>query len=1042
MTTHGHPSKWLPAHALGDLDEIRNLQVRQHLTHCERCSARVSRLQAILDLADGLARVQAEPSLQMASRKAIAQAAENQSGRRHTPFRPLVPRWEHFTAGTLAKVAVAALILIGAWVTLRVRLNRPDPGVNSTYVVSQNQDRPALEGGGGRQDLVPDSQQTQLQQALALYEQGRVAEFSALFEAGAVPTQLAVIDYLAALDEPSALALLADLAVRIDLALAVRQAAAHALEAAESLPAGSAVPNEPVVPGPGPVGAPRDIDNTAETLLGLMIIDAETGESVPEVECQIRQITKEESFRETLLTDARGRCTFNHQGRDYYRLSIRLFKPGYALKYLAWQGESLPLQQEVTLDKGVAIGGVVQTEEGQPIAGVTVSVVFRPPMPMARPQNYAYSLEGPPTTDEEGRWRYEHFPSDLQQVRIALSHPGYISVEPSGTLANLGQLVTEDFPSWMNSGIRVTGTVTNQAGEPIESASVLSVFSGGRSFRRIETLTDAKGVYSFEKWESGQTVLTVKAAGYAQDCLQVVVERASPDVHFMLKPEHTLDLTVVDPNGNPIAGALVEGRYWRNEFRGLLLKSIRVRQETDEQGLALLRTLPKDIIGYRISKEGYAGLWRFDMQGTTGAYKVTLRPEGRVSGRVYDRETEEPVEAFTCTAIDQGPRILGGEKDVPFSTPAPPPSVKVGEGQYELSFSYQTEGITLRVQADGYEPYESPTFHSDGSTAVHDIYLTPADTLAVTVYEPNGSPAVKTRVCMISRRALVRNGRVEPSRSHRAFETDHLGQFHLGPQGQAFKLLALSDRGFAEVKDTVLLANPVVSLQPWGRVEGFVYSGLEPVANASVSLSASAAARRREREEISVDWLYLATTDQQGYFKLDRVRPGSMRIRRRINTGQVTFQTIEALKAEVVGGQTVTLQIGGGGRKVTGRFVLPDALDPGILNHGTFETLLVATEGGPQQADALAVPPERVPNVVRVIDQQGLVIDDILPGRYVLRATFHDPLLYDFLNRSAYYRSSIAEIEFPFTVPDPRSEEEYEQVVDLGDVPVAPKAQE
>ena len=1039
---HGHLSKWLPAYALGDLDEIRATEVRRHLTQCAGCSARVSRMRGILDLADGRAKLQAEPSLQMASRKAIARAAENRSGRRHSAFRSLVPLWAHFTAGPFSRMAIAAVILIGALVTLQIRLHRPDPTVSSTDVAPPDQTRPVLQDGDGQQDLITDLQQSELQQAVAFYEQGRVAEFSVLFEAGTVQTQLAVIDHLSTLDEPAALALLADFAARSGLVLEVRQAAARVLEAAEPLPARSAEPNKPVVPGPGPVGVSQDIDNTAETLLGLKIIDAETGESVPEVECQIHQITKDESFRETLLTDAWGRCTFNHQGRGYYRLSIRLFKPGYALKYLAWQGESLPLQQEVILERGVAVGGVVQTEEGQPIAGVTV--VFKPPMPMARSQNYAYSLEGPPTTDEEGRWRYEHFPLELQQVRIVLSHPDYISVEPSGTLANLGQLVTEDFPSWMHSGLRVTGTVTNQAGEPIEGASVLSVFSGGRHFRRIETLTDANGVYSFEKWESGQTALTVKAAGYAQDCLQVVVGRASPDVHFRLKPEYTLDLTVVDPNGNPIAGALVEGRYWRNEFRGLLLNNIRIRQETDEQGLALLRTLPAETIGYRISKEGYAGLWRYDMQGTAGAYQVTLRPEGSVSGHVYDRETEEPVEAFICTAIAQGPRILGGEKGVPFSTPAPAPSVRVGEGQYELSFSYQTEGITLRVQADGYEPYESPTFHSDGSTAVHDIYLTPADTLAVTVYEPNGSPSVKTRVWMISRWTLVRNGRVEPSRSHQAFETDHLGQFHLGPQGQAFKLLALSDRGFAEIKDTVLLAHPVVSLQPWGRVEGFVYSGLEPVANAPVSLSASTGASRRRRgeEEISMDWHYSATSNQQGYFKLDRVRPGSMRIRRRINTGQVTFQTIEALKAEVVGGQTVTLQIGGGGRKVTGRFVLPDALDPGILNHGTFETLLVATEGGPQQADALAVPPERVPNVVRVIDQQGLLIDDILPGRYVLRATFHDALLYDFLNLSAYYRSSIAEIEFSFTVPDPRSEEEYEQVIDLGDVPVVLKAQE
>ena len=128
-TMRGHPSKWLPAYALGDLDETRGSQVRQHVTQCERCRARVSRLQGILDLADRRAKLQAEPSLLMASRKAFARAAENQSGRRPSAFRPLVRRWEHLTPGTLAKVAVAALLLIGSLVILRVRLHWKLPSV-------------------------------------------------------------------------------------------------------------------------------------------------------------------------------------------------------------------------------------------------------------------------------------------------------------------------------------------------------------------------------------------------------------------------------------------------------------------------------------------------------------------------------------------------------------------------------------------------------------------------------------------------------------------------------------------------------------------------------------------------------------------------------------------------------------------------------------------------------------------------------------------------------------------------------------------------
>jgi len=939
-------------------------------------------------------------------------------------------------AGPGLPLAIIALILIGVLVTIHFRRHPhvPENGTPQTSV--QNQPRQTSETHDREQSHVPpDQHQAQLQQALASYEQGRAAEFNTLFAAGTVKTQLAVIDYLASLDEPSALSLLANLATRSDLALEVRQAAALAQEPSVPRATESAEPSKPVAPDP--VGTLQDIDNSAKTILGLKVIDAETGKAIPDVQCRIT-LHADEDYEQMLVTNIHGRCSFSHQGRDYRNLSVRLSKTGYAPQDLAWRGESLPLQQLVTLEKGVTIGGVVKTEAGIPIEGVSVSVQSQPQTPVETTYR-ATAGHGRSVTDKEGRWRYEHFSSRVEEVRLGLSHPEYVSVEPSSVHTTLDQLVEGSFLSVMRKGLRVTGLVINQQGDPVAHASVLSIFSGGRSFSQTETRTDASGLFCFENWRSGQTVLTVKAEYYAQACQGIIIGERMKALHFVLEPEYTLKVKVLDPDGRPIPGALIQGRYWRSEIRGLPLQdSIRVQQETNEQGMAVLRTLPADTVGYQISRQGYTGLWRYDMAGTDAERTITLWPQGRLSGRVYDQASMEPINSFTCEVLPSPGsfHVVPGESFI-LSPPAPAPPVTVKDNQYDMPFLYQTEGLTLKIQLPGYLPYESPTFYSDGSALIHDVYLTPGQALTGTVYESNGSPVSEAQIRIFNTNSFVLNGRFRENSRDPVIKTDHLGRFHLLPQSRKFKLMVLNDKGFAELEDVELHANPDVSLWRWGRVEGTVYSGLRPLANTSVVLRESHAGQPFDRQKINTTWMYSARTDQYGHFVLDRVRPGPVRISRVIGPDKVQDKEMRTVLAEVLPGQTVRVQIGGGGRKVSGHFVLPEVLEPEILDHGKFEVFPAPTGEPTPDMNAIVEPPVRAPYVVQLLEDQAFLIDDIEPGDYVLRANLRDPRLYSFRTMSAYHRSCIAETEYAFNVPEAHSDQAYEQIVDLGSVPVA-----
>ena len=109
----------------------------------------------------------------VASRKALSPALKEQSRPRPGPLRPMAGGWEGLTMGTVTKAVVVALLLVGAWVTLRTLHHRLDPGPAPSGVASPNQVGTTLARGAEPEEIVPDQAQTQLSQAVASYEQGR-----------------------------------------------------------------------------------------------------------------------------------------------------------------------------------------------------------------------------------------------------------------------------------------------------------------------------------------------------------------------------------------------------------------------------------------------------------------------------------------------------------------------------------------------------------------------------------------------------------------------------------------------------------------------------------------------------------------------------------------------------------------------------------------------------------------------------------------------------------------------------------------------------
>lgn len=108
--------------------------------------------------------------------------------------------------------------------------------------------------------------------------------------------------------------------------------------------------------------------------------------------------------------------------------------------------------------------------------------------------------------------------------------------------------------------IYVVDGVTNR---PIPSATVharIQPRSGGLSMGRDET--DAEGRLRYRNLEEGTAKLFIKAKNYrAAETEIVITDAPQPDVRIALQPARTISGRVVNAEGLPVAGALIEGGY-------------------------------------------------------------------------------------------------------------------------------------------------------------------------------------------------------------------------------------------------------------------------------------------------------------------------------------------------------------------------------------------------------------------------------------------------------------------------------------------------
>ncbi len=411
---------------------------------------------------------------------------------------------------------------------------------------------------------------------------------------------------------------------------------------------------------------------------------------------------------------------------------------------------------------------------------------------------------------------------------------------------------------------------------------------------------------SYFRKRTAQPVLKVEADGYLPVAVPLLSGSDSTNLAVTLKKGTGPEGTVALPNGKPAGGAKVilicDG--WNQaslNSHGELSSYAHVNFETTATADGHFKFKPQlDVKGIAAAgPEGFAFV-KLDVLKTNP--QITLQPFGTVTGVLHrpgGPGTNEDLDlAFTDNDGEpmnlinlQCHTVTDSEGRFTFEgVPAAHLRLTYREGMHNSGWQ------NLDLQEVDVQPGQSLTLKVDApdrpsATAQENYEPTPpkripGEQLKGVVFAPDGKPADDADVALSVDNVYLALGK-------ESFEGSELrpqglevttgkdGSFAMGSFENAKELLALNSQGFACVSLKDFKANPKITLQKWGRVEGTLTINHHPGTNTGVIL------RPPPGPIDGKDWIFNSTafeasTDDQGRFVITFVPPGDAVIDRKI----------------------------------------------------------------------------------------------------------------------------------------------------------------
>lgn len=370
---------------------------------------------------------------------------------------------------------------------------------------------------------------------------------------------------------------------------------------------------------------------------------------------------------------------------------------------------------------------------------------------------------------------------------------------------------------------------------------------------------------------------------------------------------------VMDPTGQPIVGATVfcaEDERYRNTYEW--------STKTDAEGRFKWNTAPIAPQRYNIFATGYIPNLGLFIKADGIEQVVTLgksKPMMRVSGKVVDADTQQPLQNFQVT---QGRDNWGSY--------SASDTEEGRDGAYAIQLRRAGRVNAVKISAAGYIPQISPWFGNTNDSAVYDFALKKGTGPQGRVLSPTGKPLAEVEVGLCTDRhgVVLGHHRMLHRENYGIIrDTDREGRFAFPAELGAHLVIMVHEQGYAEIAVEKLAIKPDVILQPWGRIEGTMRLGTELAAGHVAGLLTVDIQPHRRSMTLSPA-TFNVTNDANGQFVFEAVPPGEFTVCRLVPHGKGATYSY-GLPVSVRPGETTRIEHGGSGRLVKARLVAKDS---------------------------------------------------------------------------------------------------------------------
>lgn len=608
-------------------------------------------------------------------------------------------------------------------------------------------------------------------------------------------------------------------------------------------------------------------------------ITGQNGAPVAGAVVSVRSVQRDESTRfgsnndvdpET-VTDDDGRFVLN--GTNKFDAAILVIEArGFAPKVtpeLATGGEV----HEIHLTEGASLKGRL-VKDGQPVAGVKMGVSGA----MRNAEVFVGNFEA--GTDQDGRFTFVNLPprcdfllyATMDSIRSrGATMAQMVHVEGNGSSRDVGDVK-------VGAGYKLQGQIVLSDGKPVPPKTRV-ILSREEARDSTETKADKQGRFQFAGVPSEPINVSVPIKGYHLSARNKNLDTMNP---FWLSGLLTADKT-----------------------------NLVVRLDPGNQ---------------RIESSGagnYVDLSHTELRGAENGQPG--HGDIHIIGKVVDSDTGQSINDFLV--IEGRSESWGMGTKLNWMANSATDGMA---GRFEMYLNKGANTPEICVAAKGYLPQASELITSKETNLNFALKKGPGPNGVI--LKPDGRPEGGAPVYLVN----LQNGvyvdntnmttRREIWRELRSTNTDSQGNFSFDPQIDDYGIVVLTDDGYAEVATQDLAAHPEIKLQPWARVEGQLMIGRRPGANESIHLYVVASFYSYYPRDFSPLSLYLETrTDAAGHFSFARVPPVGVDVNyapqlKGLEKGP--NPEAQELYFSLKPGETKTIALGGKGRPVIGKIVI------------------------------------------------------------------------------------------------------------------------